>query len=91
MTAALHAVASPWSLAAYALLCVLVLGANHVGHRKPSPSWTDLTVEQPPVPEPDAEWLAVWPDAVDDDALCDAEFVSLIATTWDWPDREDAQ
>ena len=49
----------------------------------------------PPVPpparrEPDAAWLSVWPSVVDDDELTDLEFVSLIASTWDWPDTEDA-
>ena len=38
----------------------------------------------------DATWLAAWPSVVDDDELTDLEFVSLIASTWQWPDTEDA-
>jgi hypothetical protein len=96
MTAALHALGSPFGLTClglYAVAVVVLLLANHGAHRKPDPTWTDWTLSQPPVPtqaEVDAAWLADQPCAVDDDALCDAEFVSLISTTWQWPDTEDA-
>jgi hypothetical protein len=97
--AAWHTVTSPFGLcvlAAYALLVVLVLGANFRAHRKPTPQrdhvFRIVSCYPPPVPESDAEWLAAWPSAVDDDALCDAEFVSLINSNfyWPWPDSEDA-
>lgn len=52
----------------------------------------------PPVPhapvkrvEIDAAWLDRWPSAVDDADLLNAEFTSLISTTWQWPNTaEDA-
>lgn len=81
----------------WSVLACIVAGAYAVAmcrlKRRREQSFTDWTLDQPPVPtqaDIDATWLSAWPSAVDDDALCDAEFVSLISTTWEWPDREDA-
>ena len=69
--------------------------AQRVQYPPPVPPTVNWLPLLPPVPPParsadDAAWLSVWPSALDDDELTDLEFVSLIASTWDWPDTEDA-
>jgi hypothetical protein len=94
MTTAWHALTSPWGLVclgAYAVIVVVLLAANHAAHREePDSVFRIVSMYPPPVPESDRAWLSPWPSAVDDAALTDLEFVSLIATTWEWPDTEDA-
>lgn len=85
------------SLSLYAVVVGCLLTANHrhcrrertlrIGPPYPRNVPVPISVTQADV---DETWASVWPSAVDEDRLVDAEFVSIISAEWHWPDVEDA-
>ena len=74
-----------------ALSCVIALPIGRAMKRADD---TQRATYPPPVPAPraadDAAWLDAWPTEVDEDALINAEFVSMISAAWHWSPEDAA-